>query len=166
MLIKIQATLDSLNFYRYCFSFSILTFIVSLIVGLLYRYFIDGFNLLSRHSFLALIDKPFQEFISDTILIPLLETTFFQLIVISAFHKLRLRSDLIIIISTIAFSASHLRNGTLSAINTLFLGFVLNYSYLYWLNRSASLRIAFESSLLIHSTHNFYCYLLMYVHYN
>ena len=90
---------------------------------------------------------------------------FFQSIIISILQRLRIRTNWILAITTLIFAASHLRNSTLSALNTIFLGFVLNYSYLYWLKRSTSRRIAFESSLLIHSTHNFYCYLLMFVHY-
>lgn len=165
-MIKIyRAYLDSLNFYKYCLAASLLTFTVSLIVGFSYRYMVDGLNLFLTKPFLALPHKPFQEFISDTILVPLLETMFFQSIIISILQRLRIRTNWILAITTLIFAASHLRNSTLSALNTIFLGFVLNYSYLYWLKRSTSRRIAFESSLLIHSTHNFYCYLLMFVHY-
>lgn len=152
----------SINFYTFGVTASWLTLIVSIVVGL-------SFRLLTQDSTIGKViavesnTDILYSFFSLVIIIPLIETTVAQLAVITALQKFKVSNSWIIFLATLIFSAGHLRNSTLSAINTIFTGFVLNYAYIYWFERTHSRQRAFEASLLVHSLHNFYALLLAFV---
>ncbi len=155
---------SNISFLRYCVIASALTFITSIAIGWTYRYFMNGYNLFSNDVYFYVPDRIFYTFLGAVVIGPLLETLVDQWLLISILQKFRVKAAHTILLGTLVFSLSHLHNSVLSSINTLFLGFVLCYSYIYWLNRTSSERIAFESSLLIHVIHNLYhvCLLFFY----
>ncbi|HTQ98554.1 MAG TPA: CPBP family intramembrane glutamic endopeptidase [Candidatus Acidoferrum sp.] len=154
--------LKKLEFYRFCLFSSLTTFLVSIVVGASYSYYIDGVNLFSSAIIFDIPKKPIYTLLEVSVIAPLIETLFNQLLVITILQKIKLPLTWIIILSTVSFSSIHLRNSLLSAINTIFLGFVLNYAYLHWLWRTQSRKRAFEGAMAIHALHNFFCYGLMF----
>ena len=160
---KFTTRLDSYNlsFTRYCIFASFWTFIMSVLIGVSYRYFVDGVNLLAGSRRFSLPLQPWNQFLTYVVVGPLIETAISQWLLISLLMKAKLPKSYIVAFGGVLFSLWHLHIARLSAINTLFLGFVLCYSYIYWLERTRSTRMAFEAALLIHAAHNSYHLVLM-----
>ncbi len=162
-MMRLATILNRFSFYRFTFVAAFITFFVSILVGWFYRYFVDGFNIFSFPLFFIIPSHPIQKFYLAVFFHPLFETIIDQWLLINLLQKGKIPEKWIIIINTVLFSLGHLSNSFLSAINTLFTGLVLNFSYFYWLNRCQSKKLAFESSLSIHALHNFYHYILMFI---
>jgi hypothetical protein len=134
---------------------------MSVLIGGSYQYFINGVNLLAGSRRFSLFVQPWERILSIIVVGPLIETALSQWLLISLLRKIRIPNNFIIAAGGVLFSLWHLNNSLLSAINTLFLGLVLCYSYIYWLERTRSTRMAFEAALLIHAAHNSYHLVLM-----
>lgn len=157
--------LGSLSFWIFGFLGSLATLTVSIVVGLSLRVILpQSFQSFPISTKSQDADLDFgTRIIAEVVITPVLESLLLQLLLISILQKLTKKNVIIIIIATPLFSLSHLLNGPISVLNTLFTGFVLNFSYLYWLKRSGSRKIAVESSMYIHALHNLYYFLLAFV---
>lgn len=152
----------TIPFHRFWIAASISTFIFTLLITATYQLLLGGYSALVDAYNIGSFNLDLQSLFLIVIVSPLLETAFNQLAVISLLKKLRLSNTSVLIISAIIFSCGHFRSGYLSVLNNFFLGLILSFSYTYWLHGTSSKRKAFESSLLIHSAHNFYYYCLTY----
>jgi hypothetical protein len=106
------------------------------------------------------------QLIFNSVLIPFLETLFFQLLVIELLIKFKIeKTRYILLFAAIPFIGVHFTNpaGAVSGISVIPAGFILAYSYLYWRRKAGSWRIAFAATWLTHGLHNFYVWLLNFV---
>lgn len=160
MHIKSRLDSYSLSFVAYCIYASCCTFIMSVLIGASYQYFINDINLLVSHRRFTLA-LPWDRLLSMVVIGPLIETAISQLLLISLLRRAKIPNTYAVVIGSLFFSLWHLQNSLLSAINTIFLGYVLCFSYIYWLENTNSTRRAFEAALLIHAVHNSFHALLM-----
>jgi len=163
MKILDSVTPNRIGLYPFCFLASLATFTSAIMVGLSYR-LLSGDRSIGRNSYnVSTTRDAFETFAGAVIIAPLIETLVFQMGILYVCRKIKLSDGLSILLATAIFSSAHLRNHLLNAINTLLLGFVLSFSYVYWLKWKQSHRAAFESSMLIHALHNLTFFALLFV---
>lgn len=101
------------------------------------------------------------EIFVNVISVPLIETIFFQFLIIWAFSKIQfLRPAVIIAISAVLFAVYHRLP---KAIIVLPLGIVLAYVFCYWWEKTENLKWAFAATYLTHALHNLYSFLLNFI---